>query len=102
MIIFLLIFFVCLTIAETFLIIKLSKKLFEFDSMIEFISETLFIYSSDLRNTLSSGILQDNPDVMNFHKRNMRALSDIESIVKNLGKPKPKNDEPKGNKPVWE
>ena len=89
---------------QGFINIKALKRLLQFDSIFESIIKILSDYGIDLNKTLSSGLLQDNPEIISFHKRNSQALAEIEAAVKNLEQIRPsvKVEIPKGNPPIWE
>ena len=83
--------------------VKMAKRLLQFDSIFESIVQVLVDYGVDLRKVLSGGFLQDHPDIVAFHKRNLKALTEIETIVKDLEQVKPRQKEvTKGNHPIWE
>lgn len=73
-----------------YFLFKAAKRMLELDDVIQRSCEILDEYAVDLRKTLTSGILEEHPEVASFHRRNQRALSDIEEAVKNLGTVKPK------------
>jgi hypothetical protein len=88
------------------LLVRAAKRLLEYDAVFARIAPALDEYAADLRKTLSSGILVDNPEVLNFHKRNVSFLAHVESIataVKENRPPSPPQDPQKpAPRPDWE
>ena len=64
------------------LLVRAARRLLEFDSIWQQIMPVLFEYSEDLRKMLSLDLLTDNPEVVAFHKRNMRTLNELDNITK--------------------
>lgn len=93
-------------VISTTLLVRAAKRLLEYDAIFTRIAPALDEYAADLRKTLSSGILVDNPEVLTFHKRNVSFLAHVESIttaVKENRPPSPPQDPQKPlPKPDWE
>lgn len=68
-------------VGEAVLLVRAAKRLLQYDDIWQQITPILEDYSADLRKTLKSDLLIDNPEVVSFHKRNQQALKAIESIV---------------------
>lgn len=58
------------------------RRLLQFDMIWEQIMPVLFTYSEDLRKMLSADLLVDNPEVLAFHRRNVRALLELDEITR--------------------
>lgn len=101
--IFFLCFSVLLNVSFFLLLFRASKRLLQFDLLLGQVAQTLFDYGTDIRNVVKEGVLQDHPEIVSFHRRNVRALAEIDAAVKTLEQVKPRKIEPpKGNPPVWE
>jgi hypothetical protein len=77
-------FFVLVSLAEGLLLFRAARRLLQFDDLFQDTAEVLDGYSSDLAEMSSAdldGILVDHPEVIAFHKRNMRARRDVQSIL---------------------
>lgn len=70
--------------ALVFLLIRATRRLLEFDELWQQILPVLLGYADDLRKMLSLDLLTDNPEVVAFHKRNLRMLSEIDEIAKSV------------------
>lgn len=66
------------------LLTRAARRLLEFDSIWEQAMPVLFNYSEDLRKMLSLDLLTDNPEVVAFHKRNVRALIELDEVTKSV------------------
>lgn len=71
-----------LNVGLIFFLARAVKRLLQFDMIWEQIMPVLFTYSEDLRKMLSADLLVDNPEVLAFHKRNMRALLELDEITR--------------------
>lgn len=89
----------------TFLLIRATRRLLEFDELWDDVTTVLIAYESDLR-VMSSGdlseVAMDHPEIITFHRRNLRALSDIEKITRSLKARKPAEQKAIGKRPVVE
>lgn len=68
------------------LIVRASRRLLEFDYIWEQAMPVLFGYADDLRKMVSTELLTDNPEVVAFHKRNLRTITELDSITKAVGR----------------
>jgi hypothetical protein len=66
------------------LLVRAARRLLEFDAVWQQIMPVLFGYAEDLRKMLSLDLLTDNPEVIAFHKRNVRALTELDEVVKSV------------------
>jgi len=82
--IFLVIFLLLLLALAIFVIVRLTKRLFQFDEVFEKIAPVLEAYSNELKKTLSQGLLEEHPEVQAFHKLNMFALTQIELVTQDV------------------
>lgn len=82
--IFLLIASMIVNAMLVFFILRATRRLLEFDSIWQEIMPVLFGYAEDLRKMLSLDLLTDNPEVVAFHKRNLRLLSELDEITKSV------------------
>lgn len=73
---------VAINIGMGVLLVRAARRLLEFDSIWQQIMPVLFEYAEDLRKMLSLDLLTDNPEVVAFHKRNMRTLTELDNITK--------------------
>ncbi len=88
------------------LLVRAAKRLIEFDAIFTVIVPALDEYTADLKKTLTSGILLDNPDVLTFHKRNVSFMKHVESITAAVKEKRPvsppADPEKPSARPVWE
>jgi len=75
------------------LLFRAAKRLLEFDSIWQQIMPVLFGYAEDLRRMLSLDLLTDNPEVVSFHNRNVRALEEIDQITRAVRSAAPPRDD---------
>lgn len=71
-----------LNFASVLLLVRASRRLLQFDSIWQQIMPVLFGYSEDLRRMVSTDLLVDNPEVVAFHKRNVRLLLELDEITR--------------------
>lgn len=71
-------------LALGFLLVKAIRRLLQFDSIWTQIMPVLFGYGEDLRKMVSADLLVDNPEVLAFHKRNLRTLSELDAVVRTV------------------
>lgn len=78
-------------VATAFVLIRMSKRLIQFDIIFERIGPVLAEYSMDLTKMTNSGLLIDHPEVRTFHRRNIEALQSLKDITLEVtdGKPIP-------------
>jgi hypothetical protein len=66
----------------TLLLIRAGKRLLQFDMIFQMIVEPMQEYSDTLKKlTTGEGLLQDNPEVMQFHRTNVNLLKQIEASL---------------------
>ena len=68
-----------------YLLARAARRLLEFDEVWKRAMPVLFEYAEDLRKMLSADLLTDNPEVVAFHKRNLRALTELDAITREVG-----------------
>ena len=68
-------------IAQTILLTRAAKRLLQFDDIMQAIFPVMGEYSADLKRMSSGDLLIDSPEVAEFHRRNLQALKEVESIV---------------------
>lgn len=66
------------------LLVRAARRLLEFDSVWQQIMPVLFGYAEDLRRMLSLDLLTDNPEVVAFHKRNLKVLNELDEVTKSV------------------
>jgi hypothetical protein len=66
------------------LLVRAARRLLEFDTVWQRIMPVLFGYAEDLRKMLSLDLLTDNSEVVAFHKRNVRALLELDEVTKSV------------------
>ena len=74
-------------LAEGLLLYRASRRLLQFDDLFQGTIAVLDSYSSDLVEMSSAdldGILVDHPEVITFHKRNMRARRELQSALDSI------------------
>lgn len=97
-----------LNVVAIYAIVRGGRRLFEFDEIFQEILPPLIAYGNDLKEMSSAdldGILVDHPEVLRFHKRNLQARQEIESVidsVTNIAPPRPKARTPELPKPDME
>lgn len=108
MIVFLSIFLGLIIIAlavSIFLLTRAARRLLEFDKLWDDVTDVLLGYELDLRK-MSSGDLSetvmDHPEILTFHRRNLKALSDIGRLTEDLKGRKPREEKLVGRRPVVE
>lgn len=72
------------------------RRLLQFDDIFQGIMPVLDSYSKDLEEMSSAdldGILTDHPEILAFHRRNLAAKRDIESVVDSVTKMGPERRE---------
>lgn len=74
----------------SFLLVRASRRLLQFDEVFEHIVPVLEDYGGELKRTLSAGLLEDHPEVVAFHKLNVFALSKIDAITEMARAMRPK------------
>lgn len=82
--------------ALAMLLVRAARRLLEFDEIWQRIMPVLFEYAEDLRKLLSLDLLTDNPEVVEFHRRNMRALRELDEVTKSVRAVAP----PRGDQPL--
>lgn len=91
------IFLLLLVAALSILLVRATKRLLQFDDIWQGILPELESYSADLARMASAdldGILVDHPEVLTFHKRNLRAKKVIESILDSVTQMTPERKKP--------
>lgn len=84
---------------STFLLIRASKRLLQFDSLLQSIVDPLYEYRNELaRIATAEGLLHDHPEVLAFHRANMVMLERIEAAIKSVKEGRPQ-EKPKGLPP---
>lgn len=82
-------------VALAILLVRAARRLLEFDEIWQRIMPVLFEYAEDLRKLLSLDLLTDNPEVVEFHRRNMRALRELDEVTKSVrAVAPPRSDQP--------
>ena len=76
------------------LLFRGGRRLLQFDDIFQEILPELQNYSADLRKLSSGDLLLDHPEVVTFHKRNLRALKSLESIIDSVASVTPKQVKP--------
>lgn len=73
------------------LLIRAARVILSLDEMLQEISEVLSRYSQDLSKLTAGDLLLDHPEVREFQHRNLLALEEINNVVENIkrGRPKP-------------
>lgn len=91
MIIFALFVIFVLLLLSTFLLWKSTKRLLEFDDMFQRIIQPMSEYSETLsRITSAEGILHDHPEVVEFHRANVKLLAEINGSINSVKEILPK------------
>ncbi len=76
--------------AETFLLVRASRRLLQFDEIFQMIIEPMQEYSNALRKIASAeGLLHDHPEVVEFHRANMNLLAHIDAAVRAVREERP-------------
>lgn len=94
-----------LLVVSLLLLRRATARLFEFDEIFRIIVDPMDEYAAVLRRLASAeGLLHDHPEVVAFHRANMKMLLSIESAVASvkLALPPTPKDEPKGLAPEAE
>lgn len=80
----------------TYIALRATKRLFEFDTLFQMIVDPMHEYRNELAKIASAeGLLHDHPEVMAFHRANMIMLEKIDAAIKAVqaGQPQPKKPE---------
>lgn len=87
--------FICLLVlvlalaVETFVLVRFAKRLLQFDAIFDGIAPVLSGHADELRKTVSSGLLEDHPEVVAFHQMNVKTLQAIESVIDSVKATRP-------------
>jgi hypothetical protein len=73
-----------MVVVLSFVTVRLARRLLQFDEIWQQVLPVLFDYADDLRKMVSADLLLDNPEVVALHKRNMRALREMDDAVKTV------------------
>lgn len=79
-------------LALGFLLVRAARRLLQFDSIWTQIMPVLFEYGEDLRKMVSADLLVDNPEVLAFHRRNLRTLGELDAITRSVSSVAAKRD----------
>lgn len=93
---------VAANLALGYFLLRAIKRLLQFDMIWEQIMPVLFTYAEDLRKMLSADLLTDNPEVLAFHKRNVRALLELDEITRIVQTTTPTKEKSKLPRPDME
>lgn len=94
------IIFFLLFVATSFLLLKALRRLFDFDDLYQQILEPMHEYSMELKKIVSSdGLLHDHPEVLAFHRANMRMLQKMDESIKTIQEAKPQKQKEKLPRP---
>lgn len=94
---------IVLNVVAIVLLVRAARRLLQFDDIWQAIIPELEDYSIDLKGMSSGDILIDHPEIEMFHKRNVRALQSLESILDSVKSVRPKREKPPVlPRPVWE
>ncbi len=86
--------------AATFLLVRASKRLLQFDSIFRMIVEPMQIYADELKKiTTAEGLLHDHPEVLQFHRTNMNLLTQIDAALAAVRQEHPKKKRDKLPRP---
>ena len=78
---------------EGFLLWRAVTRLLQYDQVFGAIAPVLESYSVDLKRMVSADVnssLFEHPEVLDFHKRNLRALEEISSITESVSDIRPR------------
>ncbi len=75
---------VLINVGMGLLLFRATRRLLQFDDIWRSILPELQSYTIDLKKMASGDVLQDHPEVVKFHRRNLRALKALESIVDSI------------------
>lgn len=95
-----LVIFLTLMLGGTsFLLWRATSRLLEFDELLRTIVDPMQEYAEELRKIATAeGILHDHPEVIAFHRANMKMLRSIDAAIVSLRETQPQS-EPKGLPP---
>jgi hypothetical protein len=83
----------------TWAAVRASKRLLQYDELLGLIIDPMQEYRDELsRIATAEGLLHDHPEVVAFHRANMKMLSKIEAAVSSVRENRPQQ-EPKGLPP---
>lgn len=96
----LVVFLLLIVGALVFLLIRATRRLFEYDELLKFIVGPMQDYAHTLRKIATTeGLLLDNPEVLEFHRANLELLAKIDSAITSIHEARPPEQEPKGLPP---
>lgn len=72
-----------------YLFYRSVKVMFEFDQILGEVGSVLSSYSQDLEKLSSGDLLLDHPEVRAFHKRNLLAVQEINTVVEEIKRGRP-------------
>lgn len=88
--------FALLFSGSTFLLVRATRRLLEFDRLFEAIVDPMQAYADTLRRiTTAEGILHDHPEVIAFHKANMEILFHMDRAIASIRSGRPEKKRPK-------
>ncbi len=76
-----------MALVSGFLLYRAARRLLQFDEVFQGLIPLLDEYSGDLVRMTSAdldGIMVDHPEVLSFHRRNMRARRDIQLVIDSI------------------
>lgn len=87
----------------TYIALRATKRLFQFDTLFQLIVEPMHEYRSELAKIATAeGLLHDHPEVIAFHRANMIMLEKIDAAIKAVTDGQPQPEKPKGLPPQVE
>lgn len=83
MILILIIFLILFSMAVGAIVV-LARRLLQFDESFQVIFSILAQYQLDLKKMSSGDLLLDNPEILEFQQRNLKAIKDLESTISSM------------------
>jgi cell fate (sporulation/competence/biofilm development) regulator YlbF (YheA/YmcA/DUF963 family) len=91
-----------LTVA-VLLLVRASRRMLDFDELFQQILTPMQEYSAELKKiSTAEGLLHDHPEVLAFHRANMRMLQKMDAAIKIIQEAKPQKKKEKLPRPEAE
>jgi len=86
-----------------FFLVKALRRMLDFDELFQQILEPMQEYSVELKKiSTAEGLLHDHPEVLAFHRANMRMLQKMDAAIKIIQEAKPQKKKEKLPRPEAE
>jgi hypothetical protein len=82
---------VALNVGLAFLLVRIGRRLLQFDEALAILTEPMQDYAEYLKKVMDAeGVLHDSPEIVAFHKANRNALKLIEGVIQESFADRPK------------